>query len=96
MNTLLDNGCMKSFLRQDLINKNRQELPVFYRLNGAIYLFDCAYLKAEKDFYGNETYAYLMPAERSVDIEDEFDLKFAEFLISRRNKLRKTRKKKEI
>jgi CMP-N-acetylneuraminic acid synthetase len=53
-------------------------------------------LKAEKDFYGNETYAYLMPAERSVDIEDEFDLKFAEFLISRRNKLRKTRKKKEI
>ena len=34
---------------------------------------------AEK-FYSQKTYAYLMPRERSVDIDDIFQFKLAEFL----------------
>lgn len=37
-NTLPGDGCMKDFLKKEIIGKNRQELPVFYRLNGAVYL----------------------------------------------------------
>ncbi|MCK4445447.1 MAG: hypothetical protein KAW56_00025 [Candidatus Marinimicrobia bacterium] len=44
-NTLPEDGCMKDFIRKDIMNKNRQELPVFYRLNGAIYLAYCNYVK---------------------------------------------------
>ena len=47
----------KNFIRQETMNKNRQELPVFYRLNGAIYLAYCNYLKKQRNFIGEETFA---------------------------------------
>ena len=80
-NTLPEDACMKDFIRQEIMNKNRQELPVFYRLNGAIYLAYCNYLKEQKSFFNDETFAYIMPRERSIDIDDEIDLKLAEILI---------------
>ena len=78
--TLPDNGCMKDFLKRGIRNKNRQELPVFYRINGAIFLAYRDYLKEQKSFFGNRTFAYVMPAERSVDIDYEIDFKLAEIL----------------
>jgi len=80
-NALPENGCMKNFIRKEIINKNRQELPTFYRLNGAIYLAYCNYIKEQKGFFGEETFAYIMPKERSVDIDSELDLKLAEILM---------------
>jgi N-acylneuraminate cytidylyltransferase/CMP-N,N'-diacetyllegionaminic acid synthase len=35
-NILPEDGNMKDFLRPEILNKRRQDLPVFYRLNGAI------------------------------------------------------------
>lgn len=83
VNTLPEDGCMKNFINPEIMNKNRQELPIFYKLNGAIYLAYFDYLKTQKDFLGNETYAYIMPAKKSIDIDNEIDLKFAEFLMRR-------------
>lgn len=71
---------MGKFLRPEAENKNRQELPNFYRLNGAIYLADWNYLKFKKSFFGSKTYAYIMPHERSIDIDTQIDFKIAEFL----------------
>ena len=79
-NTLPEDGCMKDFIRQEIMNKNRQELSVFYRLNGAIYLAYWNYIKKQKSFFGEKTFAYIMPKERSVDIDDEIDLKLAKIL----------------
>jgi len=64
------------------MNKNRQELPVFYRLNGAIYLSFCNYIKDRKSFYGENTFAYIMPDERSIDIDNMLDFKLAELLLN--------------
>lgn len=80
-NTLPEDGCMKDFIKQEIMNKNRQELPVFYRLNGAIYLAYCNYIKKQKSFFGEKTFAYIMPKSRSVDIDDEIDFKLAEILM---------------
>ena len=80
-NTLPEDGCMKDFIRQEIMNKNRQELSVFYRLNGAIYLAYCNYLKKYRSFIGEKTFAYVMPRERSIDIDNEVDLSLAEVLI---------------
>lgn len=66
---------MKNFIRQEIMNKNRQKLPLFYRLNGVIYLAYCNYLKEQKAFSGEKTFAYIMPRERCIDIDDEIDLK---------------------
>jgi len=49
-NTLSEDG-VKDFIGQEIMNKNRQKLPVFYRLNGAIYLTYCNYAKKQKCFF---------------------------------------------
>lgn len=83
MNTLNDDLNMKDFIRKDILNKNRQELGKYYRINGAIYIAEWDYLRQNKTFFGDKTYAYIMPKERSIDIDTEMDFKFAEFLINR-------------
>lgn len=86
-NTLPKDNCMRSFIRPDIMNKKRQDLPIFYRLNGAIFLAFCDYLKTKRNFLGEKTYAYIMPRVRSVDIDDEIDFYFAEFLTSKMKNL---------
>jgi N-acylneuraminate cytidylyltransferase/CMP-N,N'-diacetyllegionaminic acid synthase len=56
----------------------------YYRLNGALYVIYADALKKTSGFYPDKTYAYVMPKERSVDIDDITDFKLAEFLIKRR------------
>jgi len=80
-NTLPEDRRMKDFIRREVLNKNRQELPICYRLNGAIYIAYCGYLKKQKSFFGENTFAYLMPKSRSVDIDNEIDFIFAELLL---------------
>lgn len=80
-NTLPPDGSLAAFLRPELLNTNRQELPVFYRLNGAIYAARCEYVRARNGFLGPDSIAYRMPRERSVDIDTMLDFKFAELLL---------------
>lgn len=82
-NVLAADGSMDDFMRPELMNKNRQELPTFYRLNGAIYAADCNYVRSQKGFFGKNTFAYVMPRERSIDIDTKIDFQFVEFLLQR-------------
>jgi N-acylneuraminate cytidylyltransferase/CMP-N,N'-diacetyllegionaminic acid synthase len=78
-------GSMKEFLwRTKNAGGSRSPSPVF-RLNGALYVVQSKTLKSG-GFYGNRPYAFVMPRERSVDIDDEFDFRFAEFLAKNRKK----------
>jgi len=58
----------------------RQQLPPAYVLNGALYLASRNFLLREKSFIRHDTVAYVMPAERSVDIDNQLDWTWAEFL----------------
>lgn len=80
-NTLPDDCNMKDFISPEIINKRRQDLPVFYRLNGAIYLAETDYLSEQNSFFGPNTFAYKMPKERSVDIDSGLDFKLAQLLL---------------
>ena len=82
-NTLPENGNMKDFLRPEILNKRRQDLPVFYRLNGAIYLAETDYLSEQNSFFGSDTFAYEMPKNRSIDIDSDIDFKLAELLMEK-------------
>jgi N-acylneuraminate cytidylyltransferase/CMP-N,N'-diacetyllegionaminic acid synthase len=82
-NTLPEDGCMKNFIRQKIMNKNRQELPIFYRLNGAIYLAFCDYIKQFKSFIGKETFAYIMPQDKSIDIDNEIEFELTRIIMKR-------------
>jgi CMP-N,N'-diacetyllegionaminic acid synthase len=74
---------MKGFLREDIKDHNRQALDRFYRLNGALYAGQWDFIKKNDGFFGDQTYAYIMSQERSVDIDNELDLEFVRFLIER-------------
>ncbi|WP_027717718.1 cytidylyltransferase domain-containing protein [Desulfovirgula thermocuniculi] len=80
-NELPPDGCMENFLRPG-IPANRQELPKYYRLNGAIYLARWDYIRHRDSWFGPRTYAYIMPQERSVDIDGELDFLLAEAILS--------------
>jgi len=51
------------------------------QLNGAIYAFEVSWLLEMKRFIDDATVGCLMPIERSVDVDEETDWQFAEFLI---------------
>ena len=80
MNTLSKNGRFNSFFNKAALRKNRQELPFYYRINGAVYVAFTDFLKKKKSFFGKNTFAYIMPPERSIDIDTELDFYFAQCL----------------
>jgi CMP-N,N'-diacetyllegionaminic acid synthase len=83
-NTLPPDGDMRDFLRPEVTRAPRQALPHYYRLNGALYAAKWERLRSGGWFYGPGSYAYVMPPERSVDIDEEFDLQVADCLLSKR------------
>ena len=82
-NTLPGDHCMEHFIRPEILNVNRQSLPKYYRLNGAVYLAEWDFLREQKSWYGKYTYAYIMPKERSVDIDTVLDFAWAELLLTK-------------
>lgn len=61
----------------------RQDLPPVYILNGAVYVARCDWLAVARAFVSAETRAYVMPAERSHDIDTDTDLLAAEQVLER-------------
>lgn len=55
----------------------RQDLPAAYVLNGAVYAAHTQWLLDNRSALGVETVSYVMPAERSVDIDTAFDMDLA-------------------
>ena len=80
-NTLEDDLSMVHFYRKGGADSNRQMLKTFYRLNGAIYLMKTECLQEIDKLYANRCYAFVMPQERSVDIDTELDFHLADFLM---------------
>lgn len=84
-NILPPDGSLKGFLRSDVARAPRQALDRYYRLNGAIYLASVPFLESHESFIGEGAFAYVMPAERSVDIDSELDFTIAEALLRKRS-----------
>lgn len=68
----------------DLPGARRQDLPATFLLNGAVYVSRVAPLRAARSFLQPETVGYVMPSERSIDIDTPLDLKLAELLLTER------------
>ncbi|MDB4020980.1 acylneuraminate cytidylyltransferase family protein [Litorivicinus sp.] len=62
---------------------NRQSVSQSYIPNGGIYVLKASKISAEGSYYSEKTYAYLMPSERSIDIDTEFDFMIAEFIADK-------------
>ncbi|CED70242.1 N-acylneuraminate cytidylyltransferase [Aliivibrio wodanis] len=81
-NTLPDDLSMDLFIRDEIKNTRSQDLPSFYRLNGAIYLAHVErFYKEGSLFLSSNIYAYKMDNESSVDIDHELDFLLAETIL---------------
>ncbi len=54
--------------------------PILVRANGSVTIVNVARFRKEKTYYAYPLAAYEMPWERSIDIDDELDFKWAEFI----------------
>lgn len=59
----------------------RQDLPIVYQLNGALYAAECEWLLKNRTFLCEKTYSFVMSTDNSVDIDDEVGFLLAESLI---------------
>ena len=85
MYVLDEKGKLKPLMDSNATYARRQDLPQVFALNGAVYAARTDWFFREKTFITNETVACPMPIERSVDIDTEFDLEIAQFLLAKRN-----------
>ncbi len=60
----------------------RQLLPEVFSENGAIYLLKVSVFRSEQTFMPARSAAYVMPEQRSLDIDTPWDMKLAAFMMS--------------
>lgn len=80
-NTLPEDNCMDNFDKEEYKDLPRQMLPVFYRYNGALYLVTASELQNKGHMLEHGCYAYIMPQNRSIDIDTEMDFMIAETIM---------------
>jgi CMP-N,N'-diacetyllegionaminic acid synthase len=67
------------------LSYRRQDLPPTYALNGAVYVARRDWLKGRSSFLSPETICHVMPRERSIDVDTEYDFSMLKAYLSVRN-----------
>jgi CMP-N,N'-diacetyllegionaminic acid synthase len=78
---ILDDGALTEFMKTDIEYLRRQVFPAAYVENGAIYLSKRSSLLQDQVFLPEGTIAYVMPEERSLDIDTPWDWYMAELIL---------------
>lgn len=73
-------GLLEDFVAHPPVER-RQDLEPAYALNGAIYLALRSLLVDHETFYAPRTYAYVMPPERSIDVDTPWELHLCELVL---------------
>jgi CMP-N,N'-diacetyllegionaminic acid synthase len=63
----------------------RQDAPKSYDMNASIYIWKRDTILNENSIFLKNTGLYVMPEERSIDIDTELDYKFVEFIMKGKN-----------
>ena len=59
----------------------RQDAPKVYEMNASIYIFTRNSLIKKKSLLNKKTSLYVMPRDRSIDIDDMLDFNLVKYLI---------------
>jgi len=83
LNVKIDNMGYLEVPFKDKKQVRRQEMEISqeYRLNGAIYLTRTDFFLHNTGFYGGKVGPFLMEALNSIDIDDEFQFRVAEYIM---------------
>lgn len=82
--TMPESGSMKKYAESPYNQMRRQDLETHYRENGAIYIVNASkILNRDYNYYGDNCYGYVMPGERSMDIDSRMDFMIADMHIKK-------------
>ncbi|MNB76734.1 CMP-N,N'-diacetyllegionaminic acid synthase [compost metagenome] len=77
----LEGERLQPYLKEEEGHLRRQDLQELYVLNGAIYIMKRDLLMKQNQIVGANNTGFIMPKERSIDIDDLMDFRIAELLI---------------
>ena len=81
MRRITESGTLVDFLEKPKGYLPRQSLPPIFYENGAIYLIRREVFLECKSWYTDQSYPYVMPAERSLQIDSLWEFNFAELIL---------------
>ncbi len=84
---LAPDGTIAEFVPSGLKYPRRQDFPPAFRINGAVYINRPAALRRDQTFFPPSALGYVMPPERSIDVDHELDLIVVEHLLRNRDAL---------
>ena len=79
---IIDNGFLNDYKDYEVENPPRQELPPVFIVNGAIYATKRDVIMKQNTFKGKICLPYIMPQERSVNIDNFSDFIVAEYYMN--------------
>jgi phosphoglycerate dehydrogenase-like enzyme/CMP-N-acetylneuraminic acid synthetase len=77
-------------------HSRRQDFEPCYIRNGSIYAMTRNCLINKKSREGNNSYSFIMPKEKSINIDDKFDLLIAKLMIEKGLSNNKPKKRKKL
>jgi CMP-N,N'-diacetyllegionaminic acid synthase len=85
-NTLPESLSLDGFIPESVQKTPSQQLPAYYRLNGALYFCDIRRMLEEQTlFLKTGAYAYVMNRKDSIDIDDKVDFDLAGLYLAARS-----------
>ncbi|MGG4450420.1 cytidylyltransferase domain-containing protein [Brevibacillus porteri] len=78
---LSDNDVLEPVIKIEERFLRRQDTPTVFSLNGAVYIADTNWLQKTQSFLEPETVGYVMPKERSIDIDNQMDIVIFEAVL---------------
>ena len=81
---LPDDLSLKDWYPKEFRDKNRQELPTAYRINGYIYVAKWQLFAERRDWWLSQIYAFIMDKNEDIDIDDLRDFQLAEMVLKER------------
>lgn len=80
-------GRLAPVLESQWQTRRRQELPSVYLPNGAVYVARVDWYRRNLTFVGSDTVPYIMPQERSLEVDSALDMTLINALFTERNPL---------
>lgn len=77
--------CLSKKINHSIVR--RQDSPECFDMNASIYVWERDYLLADGHIFTANTALYVMPEERSIDIDSELDFEIVAYLASKRGDL---------
>ena len=75
-------GILRNYFETSESLSNRQQIPTAFMPNGAIFILKKELVLKNRNYYSDKTYPYIMPFERSIDIDNIWDFRIAEFIMN--------------